>query len=67
LEVAVRVLDRVLRHGFYAVPHWYSAAHRVAYRAGRFEQPGQVPPYYEAEDWALSCWWSAEAAPEGQR
>lgn len=67
LEVAVRVLDRVLRHGFYAVPHWYSAVHRVAYRAGRFEQPGQVPPYYEAEDWALSCWWSAEAAPEGQR
>ncbi|MDH5708440.1 MAG: extracellular solute-binding protein [Hylemonella sp.] len=67
LEVAVRVLDRVLRHGFYAVPHWYSAAHRVAYRAGRFEQPGQVPPYYEAEDWALSCWWSAEAAPEGLR
>lgn len=60
LTAAVRALDRVLRHGYYAVPHWYSAVHRVAYRAGRFAQPNAVPRYYQPEGWALSCWWAHE-------
>lgn len=64
LTIPVRVLDRVLRHGFYAVPHWYSAVHRVAYRAGKFEQPETLPLYYEADDWALSCWWASERSPK---
>ncbi|MEO8296951.1 MAG: extracellular solute-binding protein [Burkholderiales bacterium] len=58
LVAAARALDRVLRFGFYAVPHWYSSKFRVAYRAGRFEQPPKAPLYYQAEDWALSCWWA---------
>ena len=28
---ATRALDRVLRAGHYWVPHWYKAAHNVAY------------------------------------
>jgi len=70
LTIAVRALDRVLRFGYYAVPHWYSAVHRVAYRAGRFELPAMQPRYYQADDWALSCWWAAadnRVAQEGGR
>lgn len=58
LAVAVRALDRVLRHGHYAVTHWYTNTHRVAYRGGRFGQPVKPPLYYQPEGWALSCWWS---------
>lgn len=61
LAANVRALDRVLRHGYYAVPHWYSAVHRVAYRAHRFAQPQVVPRYYQPEGWALSTWWAAPA------
>lgn len=57
LVAAARSLDRVLRFGHYMIPHWYSPVYRVAFRAGRFEQPA-APKYYEPEDWALSCWWS---------
>jgi len=58
LEAAGKALDRVLRWGFYAVPHWYSSKFRVAYRAGQFEQPLKAPLYYQAEEWALNTWWS---------
>ncbi len=58
LTLAVRALDRVLRHGFYDVPHWYSPVHRVAYHAGLFEQPAQPPLYYQPEPWAMSTWWA---------
>ena len=58
LAVAVRALDRVLRHGHYAVTHWYSNTHRVAYRGARFGQPVKPPLYYQPEGWVLSCWWS---------
>lgn len=57
LTAAARSLDRVLRFGHYMIPHWYSPVYRVAFRAGRFEQP-EPPKYYEPEDWALTCWWS---------
>lgn len=58
LITAVRALDRVLRHGHYAVPHWYGGVHRVAWRNGRFEQPAVTPRYYQPEAWAVSTWWA---------
>lgn len=58
LTLTVRSLDRVLRHLYLDVPHWYSPVHRVAYRAGRFAQPPTPPLYYQAEAWAMSTWWS---------
>jgi microcin C transport system substrate-binding protein len=61
LTVAVRTLDRVLRHGYYDVQHWYSPVHRVAYHAGLFEQPSQTPLYYQPEPWAMSTWWATPA------
>ena len=53
---ASRALDRVLMHGYYMVPHWYSATHRVAYRRG-MEWPKTLPLYYSANDWIISTWW----------
>ena len=58
LITAVRALDRVLRHGYYSVPHWYGGVHRVAWRSGRFELPAVMPKYYQPEAWAASTWWA---------
>jgi microcin C transport system substrate-binding protein len=57
LVARLRALDRVLRHGYYVVPQFYSDTYRVSYRSGKFEQPQVKPQYYQAEDWVLSTWW----------
>jgi microcin C transport system substrate-binding protein len=56
LVVAARALDRVLRAGWYLVPHFYAPAHRVAYRS-RLAHPRTLPLYYAAEPWVLQTWW----------
>jgi microcin C transport system substrate-binding protein len=61
LVTRVQALDRVLRHGHYAVQHWYSGVHRVAYRAGLFEQAAVTPRYYQPEAWVTSTWWASAA------
>ncbi len=66
LVAALRALDRVLRHGHYAVPHWYGSVHRIAWRAGRFERPRQLPRYYQPENWLLSSWWASPANRAGR-
>jgi microcin C transport system substrate-binding protein len=58
---AARALDRVLRHGWYLVPHFYSATHRVAYR-DVFGIPETLPRYYTAPSWLLKTWWRKPAA-----
>ena len=57
LVASLRSLDRVLRHGHYAVPQWFSSTYRIAYRGGKFEQPKVMPQYYQPEDWVVSTWW----------
>jgi microcin C transport system substrate-binding protein len=57
LIASLRALDRVLRHGHYVIPQWYSNNFRVAYRNGKFEQPKVMPLYYAPEDWVLMTWW----------
>jgi microcin C transport system substrate-binding protein len=56
LVTHAKVLDRLLRHGYYLVPHFYASTHRVAYRSF-LEHPQQLPLYYEAENWLLKTWW----------
>jgi microcin C transport system substrate-binding protein len=56
LVTAAKALDRVLRHGWYLVPHFYSATHRVAYSA-RLAYPETLPKYYAAPTWLLKTWW----------
>ena len=57
LVARLGALDRVLRHGHYMVPQWYSGSYRIAYRSGKFEQPKTMPQYYAPEDWVISTWW----------
>ncbi len=57
LVARLRALDRVLRHGYYAIPQYYSNTYRVAYRAAKFGQPAVKPLYYQPESWVLQTWW----------
>lgn len=66
LVAALRALDRVLRHGHYSVPHWYGSVHRIAWRAGRFERPQQLPTHYQPEAWVLANWWASAANRAGR-
>jgi len=56
LVAAARALDRVLRHGWYLVPHFYSATHRVAYR-NVLAHPETLPKFYTPQNWVLKTWW----------
>lgn len=53
LVVAARALDRVLRVGHYWVPHWYKAAHHIAFW-NKYAWP-EVKPKYDRG--ALTTWW----------
>ncbi|MFN0265250.1 extracellular solute-binding protein [Tepidamorphus sp. 3E244] len=63
LETAARALDRVLRAGRYWVPHWYKAAHTLAYW-DVYSHPEEKPRYGLGLD---STWWydSEKAARNG--
>ncbi|MFI0471367.1 extracellular solute-binding protein [Halomonas sp. HMF6819] len=52
LDTATRALDRVLRWGFYAIPHYYSGETRIAVW-DKFGYPEPFPAY--AMD--LDAWW----------
>ncbi|MBN3790001.1 extracellular solute-binding protein [Burkholderia sp. Ac-20353] len=53
---ATHALDRVLMHGYYAIPQWYSTTHRIAYKR-TLAYPQTLPLYYSAEGWVVSTWW----------
>ncbi|HSH13216.1 MAG TPA: extracellular solute-binding protein [Desulfurivibrionaceae bacterium] len=55
LTAACKALDRVLWYGYYLVPNWYLANHRVTYW-NRFARPGKLPLYYSPNQ-ALNTWW----------
>jgi len=55
LKAACRALDRVLWYGFYVVPNWYVARHRVSYW-NKFKRPETLPLYYNPIQ-ALMTWW----------
>lgn len=63
LVIASRALDRVLMHGSYVIPHWYSASHRVAYNKNLM-YPERLPYYYSAETWVLTAWWRKPEASQ---
>jgi microcin C transport system substrate-binding protein len=64
LVVACRALDRVIRAGRYWVPHWYLAAHRIAYW-DVFGWPEKKPGFARGipETW----WYDAEKAARLER
>ena len=55
LDAACKALDRVLWYGYYVIPNWYIAYHRVSYW-NIFEKPQKLPTYY-APFQALMTWW----------
>ncbi|MEK6423566.1 MAG: extracellular solute-binding protein [Burkholderia gladioli] len=57
---ATHALDRVLMHGYYAIPQWYSTVHRIAYKR-TLAYPAHLPLYYSAEEWIASMWWATPA------
>lgn len=56
LAAGARALDRVLRHGYYMVPHFHAPANRVAF-SKRLGHPGTIPRYYWSPTWMLKTWW----------
>ena len=57
-RAACRALDRVISHGHYLLPEWYSGVHRMAYNARRLARPAVTPLYYQGETWAVDTWWA---------
>ncbi len=55
---ACHALERVIAHGHYLIPQWTVNEHRMAYNAARLAKPAQMPPYTQAETWAISTWWA---------
>ena len=55
LTVACKALDRVLWYGYYVVPNWYLASHRIAFR-NIFGRPKTLPLYYSPSQ-ELMTWW----------
>jgi microcin C transport system substrate-binding protein len=53
LKAATGALDRVLRAGYYWVPHWFSGKHRIAYW-NKFSRPPVAPLYDRG---VLDTWW----------
>jgi microcin C transport system substrate-binding protein len=49
----------VLSHGYYSVPQYYGSAFLIGYRPRRFVLPPKIPPYYQADTWAMSTWWAS--------
>ncbi|GAB3628204.1 peptide ABC transporter substrate-binding protein [Pandoraea terrae] len=63
LEAGAHALDRVLMHGYYAIPQWLSTTHRIAYRS-TLRYPATLPRYYTAEGWLVSTWWDGAPAQD---
>jgi microcin C transport system substrate-binding protein len=61
LATAMRALDRVLSHGHYSIPQWYSDEFFVGYRPAGFVLPSTIPPYYQPDSWAVATWWASFA------
>ncbi len=53
LVTAARALDRVVRSGYYWIPHWYKASHRIAYW-DVFGHPATKPRYSRG---IPETWW----------
>jgi microcin C transport system substrate-binding protein len=61
--IACRALDRVVRAGFYWIPHWYNPNHRLAYW-DVFGHPETSPRFRRRlpENWATTWWYDRDKA-----
>jgi len=72
--LAARAIDRVLRSGFYWVPHWYKASHNLAFW-DVFARPDKSPRYARGSAMpdtrgVIDTWWidpaKAQNAPQAE-
>jgi microcin C transport system substrate-binding protein len=63
MVIACRALDRVVRAGFYWIPHWYNPNHRLAYW-DVFRHPGTYPRYPRGVPavWPTTWWYDRDKA-----
>jgi len=63
MVIACRALDRVVRAGFYWIPHWYNPDHRLAYW-DVFGHPKTHPRYPRGVPavWATTWWYDRDKA-----
>jgi microcin C transport system substrate-binding protein len=59
LAAAMRVLDRILSHGYYGVPQYYGDTFLIGYRPAPFVLPKSIPPYIDPGNWAMTTWWAS--------
>ncbi|MEF3365486.1 extracellular solute-binding protein [Methylocystis sp. 9N] len=59
LVTVCRALDRVLRAGYYMIPHWYTAVTRLAYW-DLYDRPEREPLYDVG--YVSTWWWSEDKA-----
>ena len=57
MKTAAQALDRILRAGYYWVPHWYKASHSIAYW-DKFGRPETKPKFDRG---VLDTWWFKDA------
>ena len=62
LTASCKALDRVLWYGYYLVPNWYVAKHRVTYW-NIFAKPDKLPLYYTPMQ-LLMTWWAPNGGPD---
>ena len=55
---ACHALERIIVHGHYLIPQYYSGTHRMVYDSWRLALPAQIPAYSPGELWAVYTWWS---------
>lgn len=55
---ACRALERVIAHSHVLIPQWTAASHRMVFNAWRLDKPATMPPYAQAETWAMDTWWA---------
>lgn len=55
---ACHALERIIAHGHYLIPQFYSGKHRMVYDSWRLAVPQQLPPYSTGELWAIYTWWA---------
>ncbi|MEG0150439.1 MAG: extracellular solute-binding protein [Comamonas sp.] len=57
---ACHALERIIVHGHYLIPQWYSTTHRMVYDDWRLARPVQTPAYSTGELWAIYTWWARQ-------
>ena len=55
---ACHALERIIAHGHYLIPQYYSGTHRMVYDAWRLALLAQIPAYSPGELWAVYTWWA---------